>query len=286
MSEKSEKKFLVMFKIEKILLETLSKRQVRLYNRLRQVVVDCDFNFALAVNYLICKERITEDFRSDMVRIVNIFKSIHKNSDKHPTDLIDTLDRVDADFITVTCQYYADKKSKKTAGGILLPLLELYNDSTNTDSCSVHSDLPLKDEHNQDVKNPSTDTDTVTDTDTDTVIIKKENKKEKKPKRFTPPSVDEVRAYCQEKNYDNVDPEYFVAYYEASNWTKGNNVKVQNWKALAKQWNLRTWNNNKAPPRQQPMCGMSQFFADMNETTIDITAETKQRNNNEIERLE
>ena len=56
-------------------------------------------------------------------------------------------------------------------------------------------------------------------------------------KRFSPPSVDEVREYCFERG-NNVDPEKFVDYYTANGWMAGKN-KMKDWRAA-----VRTWERN------------------------------------------
>lgn len=63
--------------------------------------------------------------------------------------------------------------------------------------------------------------------------------KESKPKktRFIPPTVDEVRAYCDERGND-VDPEKFVAYYTSNGWRVGRNP-MKDYKAA-----IRTWEKN------------------------------------------
>lgn len=69
--------------------------------------------------------------------------------------------------------------------------------------------------------------------------IGEENMADKPPKRtrFIPPSVEEVRAYCQENGY-KIDPEHFVDYYTANNWMAGRN-KMKDWKAAVRNWNRR-----------------------------------------------
>ena len=52
--------------------------------------------------------------------------------------------------------------------------------------------------------------------------------------RFVPPSVDEVRDYCQQNGYQ-LDPERFVAYYAATNWTRGK-TKIKDWRACVRTW--------------------------------------------------
>lgn len=62
------------------------------------------------------------------------------------------------------------------------------------------------------------------------------------PKRFVPPSVDEVRTYCEQR-HNGIDPEYFVAFYERNGWRVGkSNTKMQSWKATVITWEK----NNKA----------------------------------------
>ena len=67
--------------------------------------------------------------------------------------------------------------------------------------------------------------------------IEKEIDKDNGAKRtkFTPPTLDEVRAYCKERN-NQVDPERFIDYYASQNWKKANGQKVQNWQACIRQW--------------------------------------------------
>lgn len=57
-----------------------------------------------------------------------------------------------------------------------------------------------------------------------------------KPKRkvFTPPTVEEVKQYCQERN-NNVDAETFVDFYECKGWMVGKN-KMKDWKAAVRTW--------------------------------------------------
>ena len=63
----------------------------------------------------------------------------------------------------------------------------------------------------------------------------KENKKAHTPKKFIPPTLDEVRAYCKEKGL-TVDPVAFMDYFTEMGWvdTKGN--KVKSWKGKIQTW--------------------------------------------------
>ena len=57
-------------------------------------------------------------------------------------------------------------------------------------------------------------------------------------KRFVPPDVEEVRAYCAEKGYCLVDPERFVSYYTSNGWMVGR-TKMKDWKSAAAGWQSR-----------------------------------------------
>lgn len=59
-----------------------------------------------------------------------------------------------------------------------------------------------------------------------------------KTKRFKPPAIEEVQAYCKERN-NNVDAQRFVDFYEAKGWMLGKN-KMKDWKAA-----VRTWERNE-----------------------------------------
>ena len=44
---------------------------------------------------------------------------------------------------------------------------------------------------------------------------------QQKPTRFSHPSADDVRKYCDEHGYTTIDPERFVSYYAARQWMSG-----------------------------------------------------------------
>ena len=67
-----------------------------------------------------------------------------------------------------------------------------------------------------------------------------------KPKRknFVKPTVEEIAAYCKEKNY-NVNAQQFFSYYESNGWKIGRNA-MKSWQAAVQNWNTRDKANNKA----------------------------------------
>ena len=70
-----------------------------------------------------------------------------------------------------------------------------------------------------------------------------DNKLNKKRGAFTPPTVEEVRAYCNERN-NGIDAEAFVTFYESKGWMIGKN-KMKDWKAAVRTWEKRRKDDNK-----------------------------------------
>lgn len=60
-------------------------------------------------------------------------------------------------------------------------------------------------------------------------------KKEKENTLKIPPTVDEVRAYCNERG-NNIDPEFYIDYYQARDWIMSNGRKMKDWKASIRTW--------------------------------------------------
>ena len=65
--------------------------------------------------------------------------------------------------------------------------------------------------------------------------IKKSSIKEKTPtSRFIPPTPEEIKAYCEERN-NLVDVERFYDFYQSKGWMVGKN-KMKDWKAAVRTW--------------------------------------------------
>ena len=64
--------------------------------------------------------------------------------------------------------------------------------------------------------------------------------------KFTPPSVNEIEKYCQERN-NNIDAEQFYNFYQAKGWYVGKN-KMKDWKAAIRTWEQR---DKKENPRER-----------------------------------
>lgn len=62
--------------------------------------------------------------------------------------------------------------------------------------------------------------------------------------RFTPPTVDDVATYVNEKGY-HVNAERFVSFYQQKGWMVGKN-HMKDWKAAVRNWETRWKDENKA----------------------------------------
>lgn len=70
----------------------------------------------------------------------------------------------------------------------------------------------------------------------DSKPVKKPSKKpNSKPKEFIPPTLEEVKAYCESRG-NKIDPQYFYDYFTASDWVDSKGNKVKNWKQKIITW--------------------------------------------------
>ena len=89
------------------------------------------------------------------------------------------------------------------------------------------------------------------------VKTKETPKGEKKTgSRFTPPTIEEVRAYAQEKGY-RIDPEHFVDYYTSNGWKVGRNP-MKDWRATVRTWASR--DKAQSPVQGSQSLGVGEFI--------------------------
>lgn len=124
-------------------------------------------------------------------------------------------------------------------------ILSLVGEDATKNTSKNEVQMEVKTEVNPEVKtkvNPEVETEVnVADIKNKTKIkqnIKKKDtsvSKEKAPpahcdERFIPPTVDQVREYCHERQ-NGIDPEYFVDYYTSEGWNG-----ITDWKAKIRVW--------------------------------------------------
>ena len=92
----------------------------------------------------------------------------------------------------------------------------------------------------------------------DTLDIDNIEEKIDKPKRkrFVAPSIEEVKAYCNER-HNNVDAQSFMNYYEMTGWKTKGGARISDWKACIRTWERRERANGNynqrpsLPPERQ-----------------------------------
>jgi DNA replication protein DnaD len=65
---------------------------------------------------------------------------------------------------------------------------------------------------------------------------------------FIVPALQEVSAYCQERN-NNVDSQKFFDFYESKGWMVGKN-KMKDWKAAVRTWEDKSKSNQVEEPKE------------------------------------
>ena len=98
------------------------------------------------------------------------------------------------------------------------------------------------------------------DKDKDIDIDIELDKEKKKRARFVPPTVEEIRIYIDENNYQ-VDAEQFFDYYASKNWTVGRS-KMADWRAAVRNWQRRNneFGRTQKPPRRDHDAGDNVFL--------------------------
>lgn len=89
-----------------------------------------------------------------------------------------------------------------------------------------------------------------------------------KATRFSPPTIEDIKKYCQERN-NQVDAERFYDFYESKGWMVGKN-KMKDWKAAVRTWERE---DKKSAERniqksEDPFAELKQKFRDETESEI------------------
>lgn len=87
----------------------------------------------------------------------------------------------------------------------------------------------------------------------------------KPKKRFVPPTVEEVAAYCAERQ-NGVNPQRFVDFYTANGWTQGKGKPIKDWQAAVRTWEQRDgYSQARGMPMQQQQQQTRSSSIDMSE---------------------
>ena len=86
---------------------------------------------------------------------------------------------------------------------------------------------------------------------------------------FQKPSLEEVKAYCLERN-NSVDPEAFISFYDSKGWMIGKN-KMKDWKAA-----VRTWERSRKDSGQTKTAPKKNKFDNFEQRKYDYDALLKE----------
>lgn len=86
--------------------------------------------------------------------------------------------------------------------------------------------------------------------DKDSVESVAHPRKKPRTKSFVPPTLEEIKAYCDERG-SPVDPQKFFDYFSAGNWTDSEGKPVKSWKQKLITWEGRE-KNGRAKPVSNP----------------------------------
>ena len=120
-----------------------------------------------------------------------------------------------------------------------------FRSDSSADRVSRHRENKRKqqlDEVKQECNVTVTPPETETDTDKEIRVGKTGN-------RFVPPTPDEVREYCKERQ-NLLDAERFVDFYESKGWMVGKS-KMKDWKAAVRNWERSQQKSEPAPRRRK-----------------------------------
>ena len=79
-----------------------------------------------------------------------------------------------------------------------------------------------------------------------------ENKAATPPRsRFIPPSLEEVQAYCSERQ-NSVDAAHFLDYYATNGWVQGKGKPIKDWKACVRTWERHSYGGEQSDAVPKP----------------------------------
>lgn len=97
-------------------------------------------------------------------------------------------------------------------------------------------------------------------------------------KRFSKPTIVEIREYCFERN-NQVNPEKFFDHYESNGWMVGK-TKMKDWKAAIRTWEKNTFNNqnqNQNGQQQERFIGRQSIDTIQHNATVGYEATERVR---------
>ena len=99
-------------------------------------------------------------------------------------------------------------------------------------------------------------TETITKTDNNNIYTSSNEEVSRARKRFVPPTIGEIRDYCNENGY-RIDADAFIDHYQSVGWKVGNKP-MKDWKAAVRTWARR--DREKMPKKGETSFDTDDFF--------------------------
>ena len=127
---------------------------------------------------------------------------------------------------------------------------ENYNTKCEKNRANVNNRYQPNDNKSEDVQPYTNVYERTQDKDKDKDIKEKPPKggKKKSAERFTPPTLAEVEAYCQERG-NSVNAQRWYDFYSAKGWKIGQNT-MKDWRAAVRTWEQRDGRAGSAPAKK------------------------------------
>lgn len=94
--------------------------------------------------------------------------------------------------------------------------------------------------------------------------------------RFSPPTTQDVSAYCEEKGISGFDVERFIDFYSSKGWMVGKN-KMKDWKAAVRNWARQDKSTKPAAPKKNSFTSYPQRSYDYGELEEKLLNAEKRR---------
>ena len=108
--------------------------------------------------------------------------------------------------------------------------------------------------------------------------------KRERAKPFTPPDIDEVRAYCKDRA-NSIDPDEWYDFYASKGWMVGRN-KMVDWKAAVRTWENKRRTAEPAAVQPPPPEEQKDYHQKMTEQTREAIKTLRQAEEMEEKRRE
>lgn len=180
---------------------------------------------------------IDYDKSTKEIIIINWWKHHWTSSDKYISALFKRISGIKSEkfrnYLTVLAKTFGESVDKNT---VCIPYVYGMDTSYTYIYNNIYKDIDIDKEDKGGVGEKGEEDRGVDKTpDEAPADGEKKSRKKRTAKPFVPPTLEEVKAYAEEKGYD-IDCEYFWRYYTEGDWIDGQGKPVLNWKQKLITW--------------------------------------------------